>query len=241
MHIRRSHFRPSFIAFIVFIALAGLTPAIARAHVSIASGLAFANTTQEVVFGVGHGCAGADTSSVQIEIPTGVGSVRPQASGFGQVDVETDAAGAVVAVTWQKADDRVLESDTQYCKLTLRLKLPDQPFSTLYFPAHQTCRSKDGGTTLVDWVGIDEAEGSGIEPAPALRVVPARFPGWNKFTMPAPGTLAALAPFFADAQIVWLGNSAYSSSPMTTELIAATSGASSLSALEAGDQVWVKY
>jgi len=133
----------------------------------------------------------------------------------------------------------VLDSDTQYYKLILRLKAPDQPFSTVYFPSHQTCRAKDGTTTVVDWVGIDEAEGSGIEPAPALRVVPARFPGWNKFTMP--GALTTLAPFFADAQIVWLGNSAYSSNPTTTELIAATSGVNSLSALQAGDQVWVKY
>jgi len=38
-----------------------LAPAIASAHISVASGPGFANTTQEIVFGVGHGCAGADT------------------------------------------------------------------------------------------------------------------------------------------------------------------------------------
>jgi len=222
-----------------FTALGLFTPANARAHVSIASGLAFANTTQEVVFGVGHGCAQADTVAVQVEIPAGVGSVRPIASGFGQVDVETDASGAVVAVTWQKDDSSVLDSDQQYYKLTLRLKVPSAPFSTIYFPAHQTCRAKDGTTTVVDWVGIDEAEGSSVEPAPALRVVPARFPGWNKFTVPE--ALSDLAPFFTEAQIVWRGSAAYSSSPTTTELIAGTSGVSSLSTLAAGDEIWVKY
>ncbi|HKO50368.1 MAG TPA: YcnI family protein [Polyangiaceae bacterium] len=239
MDISRRLFRFSLAGFIGFIALAGLTPSTAQAHVSISSGPAFANTTQEVTFGVGHGCAGADTVSVQVEIPPGVGSVRPHDSGFGQVDVETDAAGAVVAVTWQKADGRVLDADTNYYKLLLRLKVPDQPFSTLYFPSHQTCRAKDGTTTVVDWVGMDESDSSGVEPAPALRILPARFPGWNKFTMPGP--LTDLAPFFADAQIVWRGNAAYAKSPTTTELIATTSGVISLSTLEAGDQIWVKY
>jgi len=239
MHIRLSHSRATLTIIAGFIAFGALKPANAHAHVSIASGLAFANTTQEVVFGVGHGCAGADTSSVQIEIPAGVGSVRPIASGFGQVDVETDASGAVVAVTWQKDDSSVLDVDAQYYKLTVRLKLPNEPFSTLYFPAHQTCRAKDGTTTVVDWVGIDVAEGGDVEPAPALRLVPARFPGWNKFTVPS--ALTDLASFFADAQIVWRANAAYSSSPTTTELIAGTSGVSSLSGLDAGDEIWVKY
>jgi len=221
------------------LALTAFVPSVADAHVSIASGVAFANTTQEIAFGVGHGCEGADTSAVQVEIPAGVTSVRPIASGFGQIDVETDAAGSVVAVTWQKSESAVLEADTQYYKLVLRLKLPNEPFSTLYFPAHQTCLAKDGTTTTVEWVGIDEAEGSSVEPAPALRVVPARFPGWNKFTVP--NALAELAPYFGDAQVVWRGSAAYSSSPTTTELIAGTKGVSALSALDAGDQIWVKY
>jgi len=236
MHISRSQIRSVVVA---SIALAALTPCAASAHVSIASGVAFANTTQEITFGVGHGCEGADTSAVQVEIPAGVTSVRPLASGFGQVDVETDASGAIVAVTWQKSESAVLEADTQYYKLILRLKLPNEPFSTLYFPAHQTCLAKDGTSTTVDWVGIDAAEGSSVEPAPALRVVPARFPGWNKFTLP--NAIGDLAPYFNDAQIVWLGSAAYSSSPTTTELIAGTKGVSALSALDAGDQIWVKY
>lgn len=47
-------------------------PGVARAHVSVVSGPGFANTTQEIVFGVGHGCAGADTTRVRVEIPAGV-------------------------------------------------------------------------------------------------------------------------------------------------------------------------
>lgn len=218
---------------------AALVSTTAHAHVSIASGPAFANTSQEVAFGVGHGCDETDTVQVKIEIPAGVTSVRPETSDFGQVDVETDAGGAVVAVTFSKADSAVLDADTQYYKLLIRLKAPNQPFTKVYFPAHQTCRAADGTETVVDWVGIDEPADSAVEPAPTLYVLPARFPGWNKFTV---GTAVDdLKGFFADAQIVWSGNKAYSVNPTTSELIAGTSGASALTALAEGEQIWVKY
>jgi periplasmic copper chaperone A len=226
---------------IASITLAGLSAffaSSAQAHVSIASGPAFANTTQEVAFGVGHGCQGADTYRVQIEIPAGVSSIRPETSDFGQVDLETDAAGTIVAVIWTKAA-AVLDADTQYYKLLLRLKAPDQPFSTIHFPTHQTCRAADGTETVVDWVGIDEAEGSTVEPAPALRILPARFPGWNKFKLAT--AVDDLKGFFSDAEIVWAGNKAYSINPSTSEQIAGTSGVSALTSLASGDEIWVKY
>jgi len=210
----------------------------AQAHVSIVSGPAFANTSQEVAFGVGHGCDGADTYRVQVEIPPTVTSVRPETSDFGQVDVETDAAGTVVAVTWTKARANVLDADTQYYKLLLRLKAPAQPFTTVYLPARQTCLAADGTEIVVPWVGIDEAD-SAVEPAPELRILPARFPGWNKFTVESP--VDDLKGFFSDAQIVWSGAKAYSVNPTTVELISATAGASLLTSLAAGEQIWVKY
>jgi len=222
-----------------FAAFAGLFASTAHAHISIASGPAFANASGEVAFGVGHGCEGADTYRVQIDIPAGVTSVRPETSDFGQVDVETDAAGTVVSVTWTKSDASVLDSDTQYYKLLVRLKAPDQAFTKIYFPAHQTCRAKDGTETVVDWVGIDEPADSTVEPAPTLYLLPARFPGWNKFTVNT--AVDDLKGFFADAQIVWSGSKAYSINPATTELIAGTSGTSALTSIADGEQIWVKY
>ena len=56
------------------LAAALLVASTAHAHVSIASGSAAANTSQEITFGVGHGCAGSDTYRVKIEIPAGVTS-----------------------------------------------------------------------------------------------------------------------------------------------------------------------
>jgi uncharacterized protein YcnI len=215
-----------------------VVPAIASAHVSVASGPGFANTTQEIVFGVGHGCAGADTYSVRIEIPAGVTSVRPVRSDFGRVSVEKNSAGDVTAVIWQKADADLLEGDISYYKLAVRLKVPNQPFTTLYFPTHQTCKASDGTLSSTDWVGTP-ASGSGEEPAPALNIVPARKPGWNKFTVPS--AIPDLNVFFGDAQIVWKGATAYSPNPTTVEQVKATSGVTALTELQANDEIWVKY
>jgi len=216
-----------------------LLPSLAQAHVSVASGVGFANTTQEVVFSVGHGCEGADTNAVSIEIPAGVTSVRPETSDFGQVDVETDEAGSVVLVSWQKSEAAALPSDTQYYKLAVRLKIPDAPFSTLFFPAHQTCRAADGTISVVDWVGLEATESGSVEPAPAVYVVPARFPGWNQFSVAQ--DISDLSVFFKDAQIVWKDSAAYSINPTTVTLIKGTSGVTLLSSLTTGDSIWAKY
>jgi uncharacterized protein YcnI len=214
-----------------------LCPVLAHAHVHVASGPAFANTTQEITFGVGHGCEGSDTYSVRIEIPPGVTSLRPESNTFGKASIEKDDTGAIRAVTWQKADIDALDSDVEYYKLTMRLKVPDQPFTTLYFPAFQICRAADGSMTSVDWVAMTES--ADAEPAPTLFVVPPRSAGWNKYTVPS--DVSELDTFFGDALILWKGSRAYSANPATLELIKGTDGVSELSALSAGDEVWVKY
>lgn len=217
-----------------------LAAGVADAHIEIASGPGFANTTQEITFGVGHGCAGNDTYSVKVEIPAGVTSVRAENSDFGKVTVERDAAQLITAVIWTKADQDVLPSDTNYYKLVLRLKVPNKPFTVVTFPTHQTCRGADGGTTTVDWVApMESSDGGGPEPAPALQILPARQAGWNKITVPVEVT--ELADFFGDALIVWKGNAAYSPNPATAALIGSTSGVSKLTALAANDEIWVKY
>jgi len=218
---------------------ATVASAAGQAHVSIASGPAFAGTTQEVTFSVGHGCEGADTYRVDVEIPSDVSSVRPETSDFGDVNVMTDDAGTIVLVSWEKPAAKILPADTQFNKLLLRLKAPDAPFTTLHFPAHQTCKAADGTTLVVDWVGLDEAAGTDVEPAPALHVLPPRFPGWNKFR--APTRVDDLAGFFPDAQIVWLGNAAFSSNPTTVELIGQTEDVALLDIIPDDSEIWVRY
>lgn len=210
----------------------------AAAHVSITSGPLFAGKSQELTFGVGHGCEGADTWSVRVEIPAAITTVRAMTSDFGRPTLEKDAAGLVTAVTWQKADGDLFDADELYYKLTLRIKAPEAPFTRLVFPVHQTCKTKDGATLTVDWIGTDPAN-KDIEPAPAAVVVPPRMAGWNKVTVPA--AIPSLGAYFGDALIVWRGKAAWSPNPNTTELIGTTAGVTALESLSAGDDVWVRY
>jgi uncharacterized protein YcnI len=228
---------------LVVVLVASLVPAIAAAHISITSGPGFASTSQQVTFGVGHGCAGADTLSVKVDIPAGVTSVRPMPSDFGRVRIEKDNTGTITAVVWERATADVFDADIAYYELTIRLKVPNQPFTTVFFPTHQTCRAGDGTMSSTDWIGLPTDPlvdgGPANEPAPSLSVLPARFSGWNKLTVAQ--AAPDLAVFFSDAQIVWKGTAAYSINPATQQLIAATSGVTPLTSLAAGDEIWVRY
>jgi len=209
-------------------------PALADAHVTVISSPNFANTSQELTFGVAHGCAGADTSSVRIEIPAGVTSVRPEPSDFGPVTIEKDNTDTITAVSWTKPAASVLPSDVLYYKLTVRVKFPDKAFQTVSFLAHQTCTAGDGGIASEDWI-----QDGGANPAPVVNLVPARSPGWNKYTVPA--AIPDLSVFFGDAVIVWKGNAAYSANAQTAAQITSTAGVTPLTSLSANDEVWVKY
>jgi uncharacterized protein YcnI len=216
-----------------------MVPAIADAHIDITSGPGYANTTQLIKFGVGHGCSGVDTYSIKVQIPPGVTSVRPMSSSFGAVSVEADATGVPTSVTWTRASiDQTLPADSAYYELALRAKLPDAPFTTVYFKTIQICRNADGGILESDWVGTDPSDPN-VEPAPAVKVVPARKAGWNKIKVAQATT--DLAGFFPDALIVWKGTAAFSPNAATTDLINTTRGVTSLTSLSVSDEIWVKY
>jgi uncharacterized protein YcnI len=222
---------------ILFAAAISAVPAIAAAHISI-PGPAYANTTQVIKLGVGHGCEAFDTYMVKVDIPAGVTSVRALPSDFGKVSVQKDAAGAVTSVTWTRSPSEILEGDVAYYELAIRARLPDAPFTTMYFPTHQYCKGGDGGDIVSDWIGTDPNDTT-VEPAPYVRLVPARKTGWNKVKVAQATT--DLAGFFPDALIVWKGNAAYSANAATTELIKSTNGVTELTSLAAGDEIWVKY
>lgn len=204
----------------------------AWAHVE-AQGPAFAGTTQEVTFEVGHGCTGADTKRVTLDIPSAVTSVRPANSNLGRASVTKDSAtGLVTTVTWQKDVSEVLATDDNFYTVTIRIKVPNAPFTKLNFVAHQVCRAADGTETTVNWDGTEEE-------APEVLVLPARQAGWNKYTVPS--AVSDLNAFFSDAAIVWKGTAAWSPNANTVSQIASTKGVTALSSLAANDEVWVKY
>ena len=213
----------------------------AAAHVAISSGPAAANATSKITFSVGHGCGTSDTLAIQVEIPAGITSVRALRSDFAKPAVVKDGAGVVTSVTWTKPVPEVQDSDVGYYELEIRARTPDAPFTVAYFKVHQTCRSATGEETVVDWVALPGETG---EPAAGLFIIPRKYAGWNQFTLPAamPSLAAADLPkWFGDAQIVWEGTAAYSPNPATVTLIGSTPGVTTLTALDGGDTIWVKY
>lgn len=222
---------------------AGLLAATATAHVSISSGPAPANASSEVNFQIAHGCESgdtmADTVKLVIDIPEGVTSVRPMPNAFGKVSVTTDpTTKAVTTVTYEKAAADALPSDSNFYKFTVRLKTPDKPFTKLYFKAHQYCV---GIAQPTEWVGLPDVDAGGAEPAAELVVMPARQPGWNKYTVPVDISNANMKVFFKDALIVWKGTSAFSANATTLAQIKAESGVTELTELKANDEITVRY
>jgi len=212
----------------------------ALAHVSVA-GPAFAGKSQVLTFGVGHGCeGGTDTFRVEIAIPEEVKSLRALPSAWGEAVLTKNDADSVTAVTWTKSEVR--DADDQYYQFAIRITVPDAPFTTLYFPATQTCRNADGEETTVAWAALpgDEppAEGEEVLESPALLVLPPRMPGWNKYTVE--DDIDDLS-MFDDAQIVWVGDAAYSANPETAKLIESEDDVDELEKIEAGAEIWVKY
>lgn len=213
----------------------------AFAHVSI-GGPGYAGTSQVVTFGVGHGCEGSDTYSVEVTIPKEVTTVRAVPSTFGNAVVTADDAGIVSSVKWTKAAP-VHAKDEQYYQLAIRIGVPKTPFVALLFPTKQTCKKADGTEIVVDWKATPEEvaaakEGEEPEPAPALVILPARAAGWNKFKAPAKITDLTI---FNDAQIVWVGDAAYSNNETTKELIQSEDGVTELTEIAANADIWVKY
>jgi uncharacterized protein YcnI len=223
-------------------ALALFTTSIADAHISL-SGPAFANATWEASFAVGHGCDGSDTYSVKVVIPAGVTAVRAVDSLLGKAVSERDASGNTTSITWTKAVLDVLPADINFYRLPVRMKLPDTPFTTIYFPTYQVCRDSTGNIKTTDWVGTGQTtafpDGAPPpEPAPSVTLLPARVPGWNKFTVAQKVTNLAL---FNDAEIVWAGTAAYSVNKSYQELIATEPDTTALTEIPAGTDIWVKY
>jgi hypothetical protein len=96
---------------------------------------------------------------------------------------------------------------------------------------------------VVDWKALPEEiaaakMGEEPEPAPALVILPARSPGWNKFTVTNKVTDLSI---FKDAQIVWAGDAAYSGNPATADQIKSEEGVTELKEIAAGTEIWVKF
>jgi hypothetical protein len=200
---------------------------IANAHVSFVANNAYAGKSYVATANIPHGCeddAGNkyDTIKIEMSIPAGFTSVRPADATFGPASVEKDEAGNVTKMIWTKTAAAATSDDFLY-QVTFRGTLPANALQSLAFTTTQTC----AGDQSFTWEGTD---------APALKVLPVRNSGWNKYTAQTALDEATIKAYFADAQIVWSNGAAYSANSVTNGLII-----TKLTSIAQGAEYWVKY
>jgi uncharacterized protein YcnI len=154
---------------------ASLAPALA--HVVVEPAQARAGGYAKLQFRISHGCEGAATLRVRIELPpdTVVARAQPKPGWTLQTQRSPLAqpmdAGhgkqlgeAVTALVWSGGP----LPDEQFDEFALLMRLPDRPGATLHFPVLQDCEKGSLRWTEVPGDGKPGTSG----PAPALRLLP---------------------------------------------------------------------
>ncbi len=160
-------------------ALGAATVTVAEAHVTLETREAPAATTYKAVLRVGHGCEGAPTKTIRVQIPEGVIATKPMPKpGWTLQTREADYARpyqyyeqvltrGVVEITWSGGD----LPDAWYDEFVFRARLPEaEPGTIVYFPVVQEC-----STGVHRWIEIPEPGKSAHdykEPAPGVILTP---------------------------------------------------------------------
>lgn len=153
----------------------------AAAHVTADPSATAAGGYAVVDLRVPHGCDGEATNEVEVQIPDGVISVKPEqvpgwtaTTELGAYDEPVELHGSEVTegvkvVTWTADDGQELPDD-QYRDFGLSVRFPDAEGETLTFPAIQTC--VDGSEEA--WIETsDDPEAELDHPAPTITLTAA--------------------------------------------------------------------
>ncbi len=157
-------------------ALAGIAPA--SAHITFGSGDARAGGSYRAVLRVPHGCEGAATTAVRIQIPEGVITVKPMPKPGWDLEVVTgpyeraytrfgsEVRDGVKEIRWTGGDLPDAFYDEFVFTGTFAESLPVN--ERLYFPVVQEC-----GNAVDRWIEIPGAGPEPEHPAPGILVLPA--------------------------------------------------------------------
>ena len=140
------------------------TPAFS--HIVLETKTALAGSTYKAVFQVGHGCQGAATNGVSVQIPAGFQGAKPYPKAGWTLTTQSaklaqpyDSHGQPVTedvsvVSWTAASKEAALQDAHFDEFTLRGTLPDAA-GPLWFKVLQTCESGRN-----DWSEIPAAGAS---------------------------------------------------------------------------------
>jgi uncharacterized protein YcnI len=148
----------------------------AFAHITLETPTAPASGTYKAILRVPHGCAGAATTGLRVQIPEGVMEVKPMPKPGWAIAIKraklskpyssegTTVTEGVVEIDWSGGS----LPDDYYDEFVFRAKLPDSAGKTIHFPTIQVC-----GGTEIKWIEIP-AEGQDADslenPAPGVKL-----------------------------------------------------------------------
>ena len=157
--------------------LAGLAGS-AAAHVTLEQGEAAADSTYKAVLRIGHGCEGAATTAIRVQIPEGLIVAKPMPKPGWQVELkegdyaksydyfDTPVTKGVKEIAWTGGK----LPDNFYDEFVFRARVTGfQPGTKIYLPVVQEC-----GTAVDRWIEIPEAGKSEDDyeyPAPGFTVI----------------------------------------------------------------------
>lgn len=163
------------------LAAAGLLFAIpAYAHVTLDPASAPAGSYVRAALRVPHGCSGAATTRIAVEIPPGIYTAKPMPKPGWRLAIERrrlpNAAHTAHGHEVEEEVARIIWEggplpDDQYDEFVLLLQVPDEPGGTLFLPVAQGC---EGGRS--DAWAERPAPGQHAHdlarPAPAMHLTP---------------------------------------------------------------------
>jgi uncharacterized protein YcnI len=152
----------------------------ALAHITLETGEAPAGSAYKAVLRVGHGCKGAATTAVRVQIPDGAIAVHPMPKPGWTLETKTGPYPTPIAYSDQTLTEGVREiiwsgaelPDGWYDEFVFRVQLPDgEPGQVIYFPMVQEC-----GDMVSRWIEIPaegQTGGDLEEPAPSVTLTEA--------------------------------------------------------------------
>jgi len=154
------------------------TSGAALAHISLETGEAAVESNYKGILRVPHGCNGAATTKIRVQIPEGVVAVKPMPKSDWTVEVVRAKYAKTYTLYGAEISEGVTEiiwtgnlPDDFYDEFAFRGRLTDQlkVDTVLYFPVIQEC-----GKTTERWIDIplvNQTEDDLQFPAPGLKLI----------------------------------------------------------------------
>ena len=149
-------------------------PAASFSHIVLENKSALAGSTYKAIFQVGHGCNGAPTTAIAVQIPSGFQGAKPYPKAGWVLTTEANTR-----ITWTAASKETALQNAHFDEFVLRGKLPDA-VGPMWFKVLQTCDGVSNNWADVPATGVST---KGLKsPAVLLEVLA---PTASGVTMPA--------------------------------------------------------